>query len=128
MRLPLYAPKSFWVATCEDKKDICNGCGAKGGVKFPDTMWGLNIVKGCNIHDWMWNYSKTEGDLIFSNAIFFYNLSAIIINESNWITVVPRLSRAVKYYLGVVKGGTESYRVEQGLPTTKNITIEGEFK
>lgn len=127
MKLPIYAPKDFLEATCEEKRKICNGCGAKGGTKFPDTMWGLLIVLACNIHDWSWDKSKTKGDLIFSNAIFLYNLTAIIINGSNWIMLLPRISRATKYYLGVVLKGTKSYQKEKNIPYDDKITIKGVF-
>ncbi len=50
MQLPLYAPKSYWNLTEEEKSKICNGCGAKDGIKVPDTIYGLSIKIACDIH------------------------------------------------------------------------------
>lgn len=37
--LKLYAPNSYWHATAEKRATVCNGCGAKGGIKVPDSFF-----------------------------------------------------------------------------------------
>ena len=39
----MYAPNTYWEATVADRLEVCNGCGAKGGIKVPNTMWGLDL-------------------------------------------------------------------------------------
>ena len=40
--LNLYAPVSYWEAAPSEKRKICNGCGAKEGLKVPDTLLSGN--------------------------------------------------------------------------------------
>ena len=126
--MKLYAPITYWESTTEDKKSICNGCGAKGGIKVPDTMYGLDITVGCNIHDWMFKYGKTYADMLFANAIFLLNLSIIIINNSSWFTLGLRLLRATKYFVAVAKYGASAYWVDKEENSTMEITFKGEFR
>lgn len=126
--LPLYYPKTFINASLEEMKEVCNGCGAKDGVNVPDTMWGLKVTKPCNIHDWMFHKGTTLGDYYFANVMFFWNLTATIIDGSNWFTMLPRMKRALKYFLAVLtKAGTEAYWVDKRYDDRMNITIRGEF-
>ena len=127
MKLPLYKLISYVEATEEERSAVCNGCGAKDGISVPNTMWGLSIKEACENHDWMFDKGITWGDFIFSNAIFLYNLTTIIINGSNFITIMPRLYRAVKYYLAVVKWGEKAYWINKDKNENKNITFKGIF-
>ena len=130
MALKLYAPKDYWKLTKEEKSEICNGCGAKGGIKVPDTMYGLDIKEACNIHDFMFNDGATYGDFLFSNAIFIFNLTSIIIHKSNWFTATLRLSRSTKYFIAVALKGQEAYWSNKPNHTNQNlnITYKGELR
>lgn len=129
MKLPIYYPKDFLTASKEEKEKICNGCGAKDGIKVPCRFWGLLIVLACNIHDWMFEKGVTRGDMIFANAMFLYNLTALVINSSNWFTTLPRLYRAIKYYLAVVKLGDNAYWTKNKQKNKDlNITYKGVLK
>lgn len=127
--IPIYAPESFWRATPEQIKEVCNGCGAKDGIKVPDTMWFLCIILACQIHDWMFKEGKTIGDYFYANAIFFFNLAAIIINGSNWLTLLPRMSRAVKYFIAVMtEKGQEAFWADKLENKEISISFIGSFK
>ena len=127
--MKLYAPKSYWNASQEDKKKICNGCGAKDGIKVPDTMWGLLIIMACQIHDWMFHEGKTYGDFLFANAIFIFNLTMIIIARSaNWFMITLRLGRASKYFYAVMIKGEKAYWVDKEKNKNLNITYKGEIR
>ena len=41
IRPKIYAPITYWELSPEEKKEICNGCGAKDGLKVPDTFLGI---------------------------------------------------------------------------------------
>lgn len=126
--MKLYAPKEYWEATPEQIANICNGCGSKDGVKVPNTMWGLSIKEACFRHDFMYYLGKTRGDKFFSDAMFMMNLAVLIINSSNWFTVMPRLFRATKYYIAVVKYGKDAYWVNKEPNEEMTITLRGEFR
>jgi len=126
---PIYAPLSFWNADEPQIKETCNGCGAKGGIKVPDTMWFLSITLACQVHDWMFKEGKTLGDFFFANAIFLFNLTAIIINGSNFLTILPRIQRATKYFLATMSdAGRKAYWVEKEENDIITITYKGSFK
>lgn len=128
MGLSLYIPISYTKASEEEKNEVCNGCGAKDGFSVPNTFWGLLIVEACQIHDWMFHKGKTLGDYYFANVMFFWNMTAIVINGSNWFTMFIRMERALKYFLGVMfKSGKKAYWVDKEENQKKNITIKGEF-
>ncbi len=74
-----------------------NGCGAKGGIKFPSTMWFLNIESACSLHDIHWELAKDYSDLLSANEIFDNNLKKIIDKDSNFIMKRLRRLRAAKY-------------------------------
>ena len=80
MNMLKYIPVSYTNATPEERAKICNGCGAKDGIKVPSTMYGLSIEKACQIHDWMFEEGTTLGDFWFANLMFFWNLTVIIVN------------------------------------------------
>lgn len=126
--MKLYAPISYWGATEDERKAVCNGCGAKGGVKVPNTFYGLSIKDSCNIHDWMFKEGTTWADMLFANAIFLLNMTIQIINGSNWATQPLRMMRATKYFLAVVQLGTSAYWVDKEENEEMNITFQGTFK
>ena len=124
----LYAPLSYWNATEEQRKAVCNGCGAKGGINVPDTMYGLCVTLACNIHDWMFKEGKTLGDFFFANAIFIMNLAVLIVSQSKWLAPF-RLARATEYFIAVQTLGEDSYWVEGKTKNTDmSISFKGEFR
>ena len=126
--MKLYAPLSYWNATAEALNEICNGCGAKDGIKVPNTMWGLSISKACNIHDWMYKTGKTLADKLFADAIFRLNLSIIIDANSNFLTALLRHSRASTYYTAVTEWGESAFWVDKKRNDEMVITFKGEFR
>lgn len=130
IKLKLYAPNNYWDATIEQKKEVCNGCGAKGGIKVPNSFLGLDISIACNIHDWMYQYGETHSDRIFADAMFRTNLSIIIedIDTSikGKILSIPRHFAAGVYYASVVKWGKSAFWVNK--PDARKLDLEITFK
>ena len=110
--LYLYAPKSFWSSTDENRRIICSGCGTKGltGLFVPDTMYLLNISPACNIHDWMYHEGTTLADKERADRIFLNNLIRLITIESkSRLLISLRKRRAFKYYKAVDIFGAPAY-------------------
>lgn len=125
--MKLYAPNTYWEATEDERNEVCNGCGAKGGMKFPSTFYGLSIKDSCNIHDWMWHEGTTLADKLFSDAIFLMNMVIQVINGSNWATQPLRIMRATKYFLAVVQV-SKAYWKDKEENKYMYITFNGTFK
>ena len=126
--MKVYAPLTYWEATEEQRKAVCNGCGAKGGINVPDTMYGLCVTLACNIHDWMFNEGKTLSDFYFANAVFIMNLAIIITsNGSKWLAPL-RLARASKYFMAVQELGQDAFWVGKVRNNEINITYKGSFQ
>jgi hypothetical protein len=108
----LFAPSDYWNLTPEAKKEICNGCGAKGW-KFdiiPDTIWGLNITLACDIHDYMYYIGTSQEDKDYADILLFINLIKIIdANTDNIFIKILRHNRAYVYYQAVALAGNEAY-------------------
>ena len=136
IRPKIYAPITYWELSPEEKKEICNGCGAKDGVKVPDTFWGLNIEEACNIHDYMYNTGKTHYDKLFADAMFRLNLTVIIDAKETFkdkLLSILRHYRAGTYYIAVAKYGNYSFwkdkeRLSPEDPMAFRITFSGEFR
>lgn len=92
-----------------------NGCGAKGGIKFPDTMWFVSVVAACIIHDIEWENANCYKDLLDANEHFDNNLKKITDYESiNDFTRWFRRYRIASYTSGVELEGTPAYAKERG--------------
>ena len=106
----LFAPESYWNATPTERSAVCNGCGTAGwkGKLVPDSMWGLNITKVCNIHDWMYHYGKTETERCEADRVFLNNLIRIINAEGGWLASLRRY-RATTYYNSVHNYGGPAF-------------------
>jgi len=92
-----------------------NGCGAKGGIPFPPTMWFVNIESACIIHDIEWQLAQNYQELLDANENFDNNLKLITDYESlNDATRWIRRMRISKYVTGVELKGTDSYALERG--------------
>ena len=136
IRPKIYAPITYWELSPEEKKEICNGCGAKDGLKVPDTFWGLNIEEACNIHDYMYNNGKTHYDKLFADAMFRLNLTVMIDAKETFkdkLFSILRHYRAGTYYIAVAKYGNYSFwkdkeRLSPEDPMAFRITFTGEFR
>lgn len=123
--MQLYKPNTYAEATPAQRAAVCNGCGAKGGIKVPSAFIGLCIKEACNIHDWMFQEGETKGDFRFANIMFLVNLVAIIVNSSNLFTRAIRLFFAVNYFLAVALKGEDAFWVGKTKNNKKNITYKG---
>ncbi|WP_320034798.1 hypothetical protein [Halarcobacter sp.] len=141
MQLPLYATKEWWENRDKAIKEECNGCGSDldlSGKLVPNTLYGLDISKKCCCpHDHGYIHGVTWLDKIFTDVMFLYNMTAVVLNagmNSKWyskdkLLVIPRLLRATKYFIAVVEAGDRSFK--DGKETVSNekiITFKGEFR
>lgn len=95
--------------------DEVNGCGAKGGIDFPDTMWGVLVTAACNEHDVSWSKARSLTELVNANMRFRRNLEKIIDHESgNPFTQWLRLNRMSRYYRMVKLIGTPAEAKKRG--------------
>lgn len=108
--LRLYAPESYWTATPAERSAVCNGCGVAGwkGKLVPDSVWGLNISKVCDIHDWMYHHGVTEADRCEADRVFLNNLIRIINNHGGALAGLRRY-RATTYYNAVHRYGGAAF-------------------
>lgn len=101
-----------------------NGCGAKGGVKFPDTMWFVLIISACIGHDVRWALAKCFADLVEANEIFDNDLKKICDYESNTPMQWVRRQRIAKYISGVELKGIYDYAEERGFEAPERPVIK----
>ena len=128
-KIILYAPNEYHEASYKERDKFCNGCGAEGGVKVPDKMWGLNIKEACNIHDWMTAKGKTLMDFLFAAGMFILNLTLIIWSGSaNKFMLSLRLLRATKYFIAVVVFGVNHFFKDKKRAYGKYISYTGSFQ
>ena len=127
MRLSLYIPNSYLMASNEERNRVCNGCGAKDGAKVPDSILFVSILLACKIHDWMFEFGKTMGDYWFANLIFFWNMFVLVVNGSaNKAMILIRMPIVIVYFLGVMtRFGISAYWVNKNENDDKTITIKG---
>ena len=87
---------------------ICNGMGAANSALsrfIPNTMYGLDVEEGGNIHDFRYNEGQTEQHKIAADLEFLCNMVTQI-NEKGGFLGPMRRRRAMKYYEAVhYKGG-----------------------
>lgn len=101
-KIKLYAPQGYIALTPNKRAEICNACGAKGGIKVPNTFWGLDISEACNIHDYMYFMGKTYNDKLEADRVFKNNLSRIIEARTSWNLLKRLRHRRKKTYVYVV--------------------------
>ena len=108
MKLSLDYPEGFLTLSPELKSEICNGAGAKDGIKVPSTMWGLDCIDAFDIHDY--DYWIGEGDECkrLADRRMIVNLIIIIINAGGFL-MIPRLYRAMTYFIAVAKYGKKAF-------------------
>jgi len=92
-----------------------NGCGAKGGVKVPKTMWFVDIESACVGHDISWQIATSLDDLKKGNEEFDNNLKKICDAESccGFMKYIRRM-RIAKYVSLVELVGTPAEAKKRG--------------
>ncbi len=108
MILPLEYPQGFLNLSPELKSEVCNGAGAKDGIKVPNTMWGLDCIEAFNPHDFEYWMGETEEDKRIADRRMIVNLIIIIVNYGGWL-MAPRLYRAMTYFIAVAKFGKKAF-------------------
>jgi hypothetical protein len=113
--LEFRSASAAWIA------EICNGCGARDGINVPDTIYGLNITRACNIHDWDYQRGVTTSEKDAADRRFSRNLQTLIDfafdrapKWQRWLMLNRLLRwlrgyRAHTYYLAVHYYGKAAY-------------------
>lgn len=105
----LLAPVEYWFLSPEQKKDICNGCGAKAS-KFdfvPDVVFGAVFRPCCDIHDFCYWIGE---DKRLSDSIFLYNLTVCCgVDCETDLLYAARVEAAIAYFRGVSAFGYDSF-------------------
>jgi hypothetical protein len=96
--------KPNWI---QDAMLIHGGCGPGkwGDYVIPDRLLGLDVSMACKIHDRMYEFAENQYDKLKADSYFLSNLVFIIIDGSNWLTRIPRLWLAWRYFLAVLLCG-----------------------
>jgi hypothetical protein len=114
-----------------------NGCGAKGGAKYPDVVAGVSFKESCNTHDtgygtyspWPQPNEKPIGHKASVDSTFYIDLQAAV-NDALQAGVIDQqqypgvLSAALAYYVGVTVEGGDAYQQGQ-LDASVWITDQG---
>lgn len=106
--MPLDVPAGFGSLTPEDKAIICNGAGAKGGIKVPNTMWGLDCREAFDIHDYDYWRGENERHKRSADKRMQFNMTTIIVNKGG-LLMWPRMIRATTYFMAVVWRGKKAF-------------------
>ena len=113
----IYAPTAFLIASLEELKRRCNGCGSSSSWFKPfKRILGTSILEACIIHDYMYSTGYTNDDKEEADRVFLNNMNRLITRDSvNW-NKPTKLQRFVvrKYYLSVKYGGGESFWAGKG--------------
>lgn len=108
----LDAHPDYWRLSEEERKERCNGCGAKRGLPIPDTIWGLNITEACDIHDDDYVRGTTEQHKQEADQRLLYNGMQLIEAQTGWYQCILkplRRRRMLKYYEAVVAFGDKAF-------------------
>ena len=108
----LHLPESYQYATDAERALICNGAGAKDGLKFPNTFYGLDMREAFDIHDWDYHHGKTQADKERADKYMLLNMLVIIESTQalvNRLLKPLRRRRALKYYEAVVTFGDDAF-------------------
>jgi len=109
----LITPREYEKLDKRELELICNGCGTEGwkGKLVPDTIYGVNITKACNIHDFMYFNGMTMKDKKEADDVFLKNLLTIVNHSPKWSSWLNglRRRRVNKYYLAVKHFGKKAY-------------------
>jgi len=105
MQAILYAPPSYWSLSEIEKQKICNGCGAKGGMKFIDG----SFKEPCNIHDYMYQVGETDDDKMLADVTFYVNMQNVANATKNPFKRLFLKARAKTFYKAVKLFGEEAF-------------------
>lgn len=110
----LSAPREYILLTREQRKEICNGCGAKGGIPIPDSFLFLDISEACNIHDFRYWIGGTQEDKDIADEEFLDNLLTII-QDVNFFDELDHIREveAHIYYIAVKEWGDEAFNFKE---------------
>jgi len=108
MKLPLDYPQGYLNLSPQVKAEIVNGAGAKGGIKVPNTMWGLNMIEVFNIHDYDYFMGESEGDKRIADRRMLTNAIIMICNKRGFFMYARGL-RAMTYFMAVAILGKKAF-------------------
>lgn len=108
MKVILYANPKYWALSNKEKKEICNGCGAKGAW-YNFLIPGKIFKEACNIHDFDYLIGKTEEDKRKADRRFIQNLKRIVDKTENRALKKYRLVKAKGFFKAVKDFGDEAF-------------------
>ena len=108
MILPLEYPQGFLNLSPEVKAEVCNGAGAKDGIKVPNTMWGLDMKAVFDIHDYDYWMGEGEEDKRIADRRMLGNAIIFICNKRGFL-MYARGIRAMTYFMGVAILGKKAF-------------------
>ena len=112
MNMPLDIPQGFLNLSPAMKAEICNGAGAKDGIKVPSTMYGLDLTKVFDIHDFDYYMGENEEDKRAADNRMLINSMRMINNKGGWLRKLRRY-RATTYYSAVADYGKKAFYAEK---------------
>lgn len=112
MNMPLEYPKGFLNLSPEIKKEVCNGAGARDGIKVPNTMYGLDLKEVFDIHDFDYWIGGNEQDKRTADMRMLSNLMKMINNKGGCLRKLRRY-RATSYYSAVADYGKKAFYAEK---------------
>lgn len=79
----ILAPDSYWRASKEEIRQRSNGCGPPTflSVFVSNSIWGVDVSKACEIHDYQYSKKMSSSKRKFADYIFKENLFKIIDND-----------------------------------------------
>ena len=110
----IFAPSSFKLATMDELRAICNGCGA-ANAKFdfvPDRIYGTYIGHVCQVHDWMYHKGRTDEDKKEADRVMLNNTLRLINRDCKRKWYKPKSLmrlRAKEYYFAVKHFGGPAF-------------------
>ena len=112
MIMPLDYPKGYFNLSPVLKAEICNGAGAKDGIKVPSTMYGLDLTEAFNIHDYDYWRGECGTDKRLADRRMLVNCVAIIVNKGGFFMGL-RSYRAMTYFIAVARYGKKAFYAEK---------------
>ena len=112
MKLPLEYSAGFQNLSPAVKDDICNGAGAKGGIKVPNSMWGLNMKVVFDVHDFDYYMGESDQDKREADRRMLTNAIIMICNTRGPLMYF-RGMRAMTYFMAVAILGKKAFYAEK---------------
>ncbi len=126
MKRKFITPSGFDLLTKEEKAKICNGAGSSQYFDFVyDKMYNKNMNKAANRHDYGYHIGFTRTDKIIADALYYYNMLAMIWNDDDawWITKVLRSRRCKTFAWFVNEFGDGSFFLKE----KNNLHEQGKY-